>query len=216
MEYSLVKGRSLSFGRFSEYPELPNLETRKFVFSLIVFIAVTKRNCVQSGLTALLTLGPYFFDELSTRDPVSFIVHQAVICIVFKNQYCAEFASTTVPFTCNFHARWIFSTNQSFYYSCPKKLFHRRMRLQLLFFSLILCFPGHQAPNVQDFWNWVSLKHLISRDNEITLTDLIDNISEHVRNISQNPQRSTVKHAILRFQMIADNDGRHVEYVLLK
>ncbi|GBN41565.1 hypothetical protein AVEN_172920-1 [Araneus ventricosus] len=66
-----------------------------------------------------------------------------------------------------------------------------------------------------DFWLWGHLKRLVSRDNPRTLPDLKDRISKHVLSISQNTLRSTVEHAILRFQMVAENDGRNVDHVLL-
>ncbi|GBN18868.1 hypothetical protein AVEN_237058-1 [Araneus ventricosus] len=70
--------------------------------------------------------------------------------------------------------------------------------------------------NPCDFCLWGNLKHLVSRDNPRTLPDLKDSILRHGLSISQNTLRSTVEHAILRFQMIAENDGRHVEHVLLQ
>ncbi|GFW13952.1 uncharacterized protein TNCV_4700871 [Trichonephila clavipes] len=59
------------------------------------------------------------------------------------------------------------------------------------------------------------LKQLVSCDQPRTLPDLKDSISQHVFNISQNTLWSTVEHAILRFQVIAENDGHHVEHLLL-
>ena len=61
---------------------------------------------------------------------------------------------------------------------------------------------------------WGTLKHLVSRDNQRTVLGRKDSIPEHVSNISPNTLRSAVKHAILWLQMVADNDGRYVEYVL--
>ncbi|GBM54197.1 hypothetical protein AVEN_11262-1 [Araneus ventricosus] len=75
--------------------------------------------------------------------------------------------------------------------------------------------PRSPDLNPCDFWLWGHLKHLGSRDNPRTLPDVKDSISRHVRSISQNALRSTVVHAILRFEMVAENDGRHVEHVLL-
>ncbi|GFT95316.1 hypothetical protein TNCV_3326061 [Trichonephila clavipes] len=48
-----------------------------------------------------------------------------------------------------------------------------------------------------------------------TLPDLEDSISRNVPNISQNPLRSTVEHTVLRFQIVAENDGHHGEPLLL-
>ncbi|GFX49148.1 uncharacterized protein TNCV_5041421 [Trichonephila clavipes] len=75
--------------------------------------------------------------------------------------------------------------------------------------------PRSSDLNPCDFWLWGHLKQLISCDQPKTLPDLKDSISRHVLNISQNTLRSTVEHAILRFQKVAENDGHHVEHLLL-
>ena len=41
-------------------------------------------------------------------------------------------------------------------------------------------------------------------------------ISQHVYNISLNSLRSAVEYAILRLEIVADNDNRHLEHVLLQ
>ncbi|GFU83592.1 uncharacterized protein TNCV_3501241 [Trichonephila clavipes] len=69
--------------------------------------------------------------------------------------------------------------------------------------------------NPCDFWLWGYLKQLVSCDQPKTLPDLKDSISRHVRNLSQNTLRSTVEHAFLGFQILAENDGHHVEHLLL-
>ena len=66
-----------------------------------------------------------------------------------------------------------------------------------------------------DFWLCRNLKHLVSRVNPRTVHDLNNSISQHAHNISPNEVRLAVERAILRFQMVADNDGRHIEHVLL-
>ena len=46
------------------------------------------------------------------------------------------------------------------------------------------------------------------------LSDLKENVERRVRNIPQFMLLLTVEHAILRFQMVADNWGHHIEHVL--
>ncbi|GFU71866.1 uncharacterized protein TNCV_1628071 [Trichonephila clavipes] len=75
--------------------------------------------------------------------------------------------------------------------------------------------PRSPDLNPCDFWLWGHLKQLVSCDQPKTLPDLKDSISRYVLNISQNTLRSTVEHAILRFQIVAENDGHHVEHLLL-
>ncbi|GFW93719.1 hypothetical protein TNCV_4542461 [Trichonephila clavipes] len=47
-----------------------------------------------------------------------------------------------------------------------------------------------------------------------SLSDLKESIERHVRNIPQCMLLSTVEHAILRFQMVADNGRQNIEHVL--
>ncbi|GFW59013.1 uncharacterized protein TNCV_2831191 [Trichonephila clavipes] len=72
--------------------------------------------------------------------------------------------------------------------------------------------PRSPDLNPCDFWLWGHLKQLVSCDHPRNLPDLKDSIS-HVLNISQNTLRSTVEYAILRFQIVAENDGHHVEHL---
>ena len=47
-----------------------------------------------------------------------------------------------------------------------------------------------------------------------SLWDLKESAECHVYNIPQFMLPATVEYEILRFQMAADNDGRHIEHVL--
>ncbi|GFW76286.1 uncharacterized protein TNCV_1580651 [Trichonephila clavipes] len=80
---------------------------------------------------------------------------------------------------------------------------------------LHLLSPRSPDLNPCDFWLWGRLRQLVSCDQPRTLPHLKDSISRHVLNISQNTLRSTVEHAILRFQIVAENDGHHVKPLLL-
>ena len=55
---------------------------------------------------------------------------------------------------------------------------------------------------------------MVNCDPITSLTDLKESIECHVLNIPQFMQLSTVEHVILRFRMVADNGGHHIEYVL--
>ena len=68
--------------------------------------------------------------------------------------------------------------------------------------------------NPCNFWLWGYLKDLVYSDPIRSLSDLKDSIARHVRNIPKHTLQSTTEHAMLRFQMVADNDGHHIEHVL--
>ena len=55
---------------------------------------------------------------------------------------------------------------------------------------------------------------MVYRDPITSLYDLKESIECHVRKIPQFILLLTVEHAILRFQMVEDNGGRHIEHVL--
>lgn len=69
--------------------------------------------------------------------------------------------------------------------------------------------------NACDFWIYGHLKSLVSRNIPKNLFDRKSNILRHVLGISQNTLLLTVEHAILRFQMVGENYGRHVKQDLL-
>ena len=55
---------------------------------------------------------------------------------------------------------------------------------------------------------------MVCRDPITSLSDIKENVECPVHKISQFMILSTVEYAILRFQMIADNSGHHIEHVL--
>ncbi|GFV27994.1 hypothetical protein TNCV_1390671 [Trichonephila clavipes] len=65
------------------------------------------------------------------------------------------------------------------------------------------------------FWLWSHLKQLVSCDQQRTLP----RSGSHFMTCSSTFPRThcgpMVEHAILRFQVVAENDGHHVEHLLL-
>ena len=55
---------------------------------------------------------------------------------------------------------------------------------------------------------------MASRDPITSLSDHKESIKRHVRNILNFMVLSTGEHAMLRFQMVADNAGHRIEHVL--
>ena len=56
---------------------------------------------------------------------------------------------------------------------------------------------------------------MVRRENPITFPELQDSISQYGRNIFSNALLSAMEHALLRIQIVADNNGNHVEHVFL-
>ncbi|GFX85238.1 hypothetical protein TNCV_4849201 [Trichonephila clavipes] len=70
LEYPLDRRSRLSFGRFGEYSQLPNLGNRQSAFHLTSSATLTKSNGVV-WVFASFILGPYIFEELGAGGPVT-------------------------------------------------------------------------------------------------------------------------------------------------
>ncbi|GFT45051.1 uncharacterized protein TNCV_3790451 [Trichonephila clavipes] len=105
----------------------------------------------------------------------------------------------------------------SYITSCVKDVLKHHFTEERVISRQLLHLLPPQSPDLNPckFWLWGYLRQLVSCDQPRTLPDLKDRISRHVLNISQNTLRSTVGHAILRFQIVTENDGHHVEPLLL-
>ena len=55
---------------------------------------------------------------------------------------------------------------------------------------------------------------MVYHDPTTILSDLKESVECHVSTILQFMRLSTVKYAILRVQMVADNNGHYIEHVL--
>ena len=55
---------------------------------------------------------------------------------------------------------------------------------------------------------------MVYHDPITSLSDLKESVERHVHNIPQFTLPTPVEYEILRFQMVADNDGHPIEYVL--
>lgn len=168
---------------------------------------------VWCGFTASFILGPYFFEELTARGPVT--------CSINGQRYATLLENKIVP---DLQARQCLSRTIFMQDGAPPHISRCVKDVLKTHFTeervISRHFPYPWPPrspdlNPCDFWLWGNLKHLVSRDNPRTLPDLKDSISQHVRNISPNTLRSAVEHALLRIQIVADNNGNHVEHVLL-
>ncbi|GFV86584.1 uncharacterized protein TNCV_4184391 [Trichonephila clavipes] len=170
---------------------------------------------VWCGFSASFILGPYFFEELGAGGPVT--------CSITGQRYASLVRNKIIP---DLQARQCLSriifmqdgapphitrciTDVLKHHFTEERVISRQFRH--------LWPPRSPDPNPCNFWLWGHLKQLVSCDQPNTLPDLKDSISRHVLNISQNTLRSTVwgEHAIIRFQIVAENDGHHVQHLLL-
>ncbi|GBM37664.1 hypothetical protein AVEN_9954-1 [Araneus ventricosus] len=66
-----------------------------------------------------------------------------------------------------------------------------------------------------DFWLCGHLKNLVYRADVPTLDDLKNSITLHVRSITTDQLRSSVKHTVHRLETLQASDGGHIEHLSL-
>ncbi|GFW10068.1 transposable element tc3 transposase [Trichonephila clavipes] len=168
---------------------------------------------VWCGFSASFILGPYFFEELGAGGPV--------IRYITGQRYASLLRNKIIP---HLQARQCISRIIFMQDGAPPHitrcvtgvLKHQFTEERVISRQFSHLWPPRSPDlNPCDFLLWGHLKQLVSCDQPKTLPDLKDSISRHVLNISQNTLRSTVEHAILMFQIVAENDGHHVQHLLL-
>ncbi|GFV36460.1 transposable element tc3 transposase [Trichonephila clavipes] len=168
---------------------------------------------VWCGFSASFILGPYFFEVLGAGGPVT--------CSITGQRYASLLRNKIIP-DLQAHqclSRIIFMQDGAppHITRCVTDVLKHHFTEEHVISRQFRHFWPPRLPDVNpcDFWLWSLLKPLVSCDQPKTLPDLKDSISRHVLNISQNTLRLTVEYAILRFQIVAENDGHHNEHLLL-
>ncbi|GFU11159.1 transposable element tc3 transposase [Trichonephila clavipes] len=168
---------------------------------------------VWCGFSASFILGPYFFEELGAGGPVTCSITGQRYASLLRNKICPDLQARPCL------SRIIFLQDGAppHIISCVKDVLkHHFTEGRVISRPFRHLWPPRSPDlNPCDFWLWGDLRQLVSCDQPRTLPDLKDSISRHVLNMSENTLRSTVEHAILRFQIVAENDGHHVEPLLL-
>ncbi|GBN41243.1 hypothetical protein AVEN_52362-1 [Araneus ventricosus] len=82
-------------------------------------------------------------------------------------------------------------------------------------------FPTDWPPRSPDlnpcnFWLWGYLKDVVYGGLIANLAELKNRIKQHIHNITTETFRSVVEHDVLRFQLIGENGGQHIEHFLSK
>ncbi|GFX68313.1 transposable element Tcb1 transposase [Trichonephila clavipes] len=88
LEYPLDRRRTLSFGRFGEYSQLPNLRNIQSTFHLTSSATLTKSNGVVSVFRVFYSW-PVFFKELGAGGPVT--------CSITKQRYASLLRNKIIP-----------------------------------------------------------------------------------------------------------------------
>ncbi|GFY09453.1 transposable element tc3 transposase [Trichonephila clavipes] len=156
---------------------------------------------VWCGFSTSFILGPYFFEELGAGGPVT--------CSITGQRYASLLGNKIFP---DLQARQrlsriIFMQNGAppHITRCVKDVLKHHFTEERVISRQFLHLRPPRSPDLNpcDFWLWGHLRQMVSCHQPRTLPDLEDSISRHVLNISQNTLRSTLEHAILRFQIVA-------------
>ncbi|GFX80324.1 uncharacterized protein TNCV_3930771 [Trichonephila clavipes] len=209
LEYPLDRRSPLSFGRFGEYSQLPNLGNRQSAFHLSSSATLTKSN----GVVWVFRFysWPVFFRGIRCWRSNNMFYHWTASLL--RNKIIPDLQARQCL------SRIIFMQDGAppHITRCVKDVLKHHFKEEHVISHQFRHLWPPRSPDLNpcDFWLWGHLKQLVSCDKQKTLPDLKDSISRHVLNISHNTLRSTVEHAILRFQITVENDGDHVEHLLL-
>ncbi|GBN73050.1 hypothetical protein AVEN_183257-1 [Araneus ventricosus] len=67
-----------------------------------------------------------------------------------------------------------------------------------------------------DFWLRGYVKDVVYGGPIANLAELKNRITQHIHNITTETLRFVVEHSVLRFQLIGENGGQHIENFLSK
>ncbi|GFV45124.1 transposable element tc3 transposase [Trichonephila clavipes] len=168
---------------------------------------------VWCGFSTTFILGLYFFEELGAGGSVT--------CSITGQRYASLLRNKIIP---DLQARQCLSRiilmqdgALPHITRCVTDVLKHHLTEERMNSRQFLHLWPPRSPDLNrcDFWLWCHLKQVVSCDQPKTLPNLKDSISRPVPKISQNTLRSTVEHAIIRFQIAAENDGHNVENLLL-
>ena len=168
---------------------------------------------VWCGFTSTFIIGPFFFEENTRNGPVT--------CTVTAERYRNMLENFVIP---KIQQRQCLDSITFMQDGAPPHIGLRVQQFLRQHFTndrlISRAFPTTWPPRSPDltpcdFWLWGYLKNLVYRGSLVTLADLKDSITLHVRNISNDQLRSAVEHAVHRLQILQLEEGNHIEQLSL-
>ncbi|GBM18011.1 hypothetical protein AVEN_238403-1 [Araneus ventricosus] len=175
---------------------------------------ILKRSLCGTGFTAAFIVGPFFFEEIGPSGPVT--------CTVNGTRYESLLRNQLIP---ALQQRGCVDNTIFMQNGAPPHI-ETPVKQQLN-----MCFGKDRiisrhfttawpplSPNLNpcDFWLWGYLKDVVYGGPMANLAELKKRITQHIHNITIETLRSVVEHAVLRFQLIGENGGQHMEHFLSK
>ncbi|KMQ82897.1 transposable element tc3 transposase [Lasius niger] len=167
---------------------------------------------VWCGITATFIVGPFFFEEITPAGPVT--------CTVTGKRYEALLRNHVLPALQQRQCvdRTIFMQDGAppHIATSVKQLLRAQFGVDRI---ISRHFPTTWPPrspdlNPCDFWLWGYLKSVVYNGRIQNLADLKASITHHIHCISADTLRSVVEHAVLRFQLVAEQGGGHIEQLV--
>ncbi|GFU32491.1 uncharacterized protein TNCV_4890101 [Trichonephila clavipes] len=164
---------------------------------------------VWCGLTATFILGPFFFEKTIRNGPVT--------CTVTarrnKNMLENFVAPQMLQHQCLDSITFMQDGAPPHNGLCVQQFLRQHFTKDRV---ISRAFPTAWPPrspdlNPCDFCLWGYLKYLVYRGRLITLADLKDSITLHVRSISVDQLRSAVEQTLHRLQILHLEEGNHIE-----
>ncbi|GFW18470.1 uncharacterized protein TNCV_1184971 [Trichonephila clavipes] len=164
---------------------------------------------VWCGFTATFILGPFFFEETTRNGPVTCTVTARRYKNMLENFVAPQMLQNqcldSITFTQDGAPPHIGLYVQQFlrqHFTNDRVISH----------AFLTAWPPRSPDlNPCDFRLWGYLKNLVYRGRLITLADLKDSITLHVRSISVDQLRSAVEQTLHRLQIIHLEEGNRIE-----
>ncbi|GBL84849.1 hypothetical protein AVEN_93874-1 [Araneus ventricosus] len=186
---------------------------RESIPNATIASSFSKGHCVVlCGFTATFIVGPFFFEEIGPSGPVT--------CTVNGTRYESLLRNQLIP---ALQQRGCVDSTIFMQDEAPSHIATPVKQLLNLHFGnyriISLHFPTAwrpRSPDPCDFWLWGYLKDIVYGGPIANLAELKNRITQHIHNITTETLRYVVEHAVLRFQLIRENGGKHIEHFLSK
>ncbi|GFW84945.1 uncharacterized protein TNCV_682331 [Trichonephila clavipes] len=164
---------------------------------------------VWCGFTATFVLGPFFFEETTCNGPVTC----TVTARRYKNMLENFVAPQMLQHQCLDSITFMQDGAPPHIGLCVQQFLRQHVSNDRV---ISRAFPTAWPPrspdlNPCDFWLWGYLKNLVYRGRLITLADLKDSITLHLRSISVDQLRSAFEQTLHRLQILHLEEGNHIE-----
>ncbi|GFX12675.1 uncharacterized protein TNCV_3157961 [Trichonephila clavipes] len=164
---------------------------------------------VWCGFTATFLLGPFFFEETTHNDPVTCTVTTRM----YKNMLENFVAPQMLQHQCLDSITFMQDGAPPHIGLCEQQFLRQHFNNDRVISRAFPTAWPPRSPDLKpcDFWLWEYLKNLVYRGRLITLADLKDSVTLHVRSISVDQLRSAVEQTLHRLQILHLEEWNHIE-----